>query len=281
MAKKYEYTKEEMLGRLKEEYDGYHFGEEMIDIYNPFSILNAFDRRSIEPYWSRTGNPEYLLRLLAHSQEKITDYVGKYYPLQEFIDYKADAERPLPMIYQSGYLTIKGWDRETNSFLLDYPNGEVRKSFLSEVAASYFVRTEGESIGSWIVKMQRSLNKGEIEETGKFLKSFLAGIPYCLHERSKEKDFQYTLYLIFKLLNGEIVEAEKEQSQGRVDCIVETRNYIYIFEFKLDGSAEEALKQIEERGYAKEYGADKRKLYRIGANFSSKTGTIEEWKVIE
>ena len=280
MAKKYEYTKEEMLGRLKEEYDGYHFGEEMIDIYNPFSILNAFDRRSIEPYWSRTGNPEYLLRLLAHSQEKITDYVGKYYPLQEFIDYKADAERPLPMIYQSGYLTIKGWDRETNSFLLDYPNGEVRKSFLSEVAASYFVRTEGESIGSWIVKMQRSLNKGEIEETGKFLKSFLAGIPYCLHERSKEKDFQYTLYLIFKLLNGEIVEAEKEQSQGRVDCIVETRNYIYIFEFKLDGSAEEALEQIEERGYAKEYGADKRKLYRIGANFSSKTGTIEEWKVV-
>ena len=280
MAERYEYTKEEMLGRLKEEYDGYHFGEEMIDIYNPFSILNAFDRRSIEPYWSRTGNPEYLLRLLAHSQEKITDYVGKYYPLQEFIDYKADAERPLPMIYQSGYLTIKGWDRETNSFLLDYPNGEVRKSFLSEVAASYFVRTEGESIGSWIVKMQRSLNKGEIEETGKLLRSFLAGIPYTLHEKEPERHFQYTLYLIFKLLNGEIVEAEKEQSQGRVDCIVETRNYIYIFEFKLDGSAEEALEQIEERGYAKEYGADKRKLYRIGANFSSKTGTIEEWKVL-
>ena len=104
------------------------------------------DRRSIEPYWSRTGNPEYLLRLLAKSERRITDYVGQYYPLQEFIDYKADAERPLPMIYQSGYLTIKGWDRETNSFLLDYPNGEVRSSGLSERRGKEVLFIRGGSI---------------------------------------------------------------------------------------------------------------------------------------
>ena len=138
MAESEDCTREEMLLKLKREYDGYHFGKKLIDIYNPFSILNAFDNKSIESYWPRSANSEYLLRLLAHSQEKIIDYVGKYYSLREFIDYKADVERPLPMIYQSGYLTIKGWKRKTDRFLLDFPNPEVKNSFLADIADSYF-----------------------------------------------------------------------------------------------------------------------------------------------
>ena len=138
MAESEDCTREEMLLKLKREYDGYHFGKKLIDIYNPFSILNAFDNKSIESYWPRSANSEYLLRLLAHSQEKIIDYVGKYYSLREFIDYKEDVERPLPMIYQSGYLTIKGWKRKTDRFLLDFPNPEVKNSFLADIADSYF-----------------------------------------------------------------------------------------------------------------------------------------------
>ena len=129
--------------------------------------------------------------------------------------------------------------------------------------------------------MQDALEEGGAEEMGKLLRSFLAGIPYRLHEKEPERHFQYTLYLIFQLLSSYLVYAEKEQSEGRVDCVVETDKFIYLFEFKLDGSAEEALDQIEERDYSKEYEMDTRKLYRIGANFSSKSGTIEEWEVIE
>ena len=278
MAESEKCTREEMLLRLKEEYDGYHFGKKLTDIYNPFSILNAFKGKSIEPYWTRTGNPEYLLRLLAKSEKRITDYVGNYYAVQDFIDYKADVEQPLPMIYQSGYLTIKDWNPTYQMFLLDYPNQEVKNSFISELAESYLGRKQ--SWNTWIGNLRRMLDEGRAEEVGESLKGFLAGVPYALREQSKEKHFQYTFYLILRMLDARMVQAEKMQSQGRVDCVVERDKFIYLFEFKLDGSAEEALKQIEERGYAKEYTGDKRKLFRIGANFSSKTGTIEEWKIV-
>ena len=278
MAESEKCTREEMLLRLKEEYDGYHFGKKLTDIYNPFSILNAFKGKSIEPYWTRTGNPEYLLRLLAKSEKRITDYVGNYYAVQDFIDYKADVEQPLPMIYQSGYLTIKDWNPTYQMFLLDYPNQEVKNSFISELAESYLGRKQ--SWNTWIGNLRRMLDEGRAEEVGESLKGFLAGVPYALREQNKEKHFQYTFYLILRMLDARMVQAEKMQSQGRVDCVVERDKFIYLFEFKLDGSAEEALKQIEEKGYAKEYTGDKRKLFRIGANFSSKTGTIEEWKVV-
>ena len=196
------------------------------------------------------------------------------------------------MIYQSGYLTIKDWNPTYQMFLLDYPNQEVKNSFISELAESYLGRKQ--SWNTWIGNLRRMLDEGRAEEVGESLKGFLAGVPYALREQSKEKHFQYTFYLILRMLDARMVQAEKMQSQGRVDCVVErdkfiylfefkldgSAEFIYLFEFKLDGSAEEALKQIEEKGYAKEYTGDKRKLFRIGANFSSKTGTIEEWKIV-
>ena len=273
-------TYEEICGRLKEMYDGYHFTHNSKGMYNPFSLLLAFDRNEFKSYWFETGTPTYLVELLKKHHYDLHRMAHEETDEQVLNSIDSESTNPIPVIYQSGYLTIKGWKRNTDRFLLDFPNNEVKNSFLSELARSYFKSSKGSSVGTWIIRLQDALEEGGAEELGKLLRSFLAGIPYTLHEKEPERHFQYTLYLIFKLLNGEIVEAEKEQSQGRVDCIVETRNYIYIFEFKLDGSAEEALEQIEERGYAKEYGADQRKLYRIGANFSSKTGTIEEWKVV-
>ena len=254
----------------------------MTDIYNPFSLLNAFATLEISDYWFKSGTPSYLIRLLSHSDENMNDITGKYYAPKEFIDYKADVEQPLPMIYQSGYLTIKEFDIRRNMFLLDYPNNEVKDGFLSLVAAKYF--NTRESVDSWTRDAAFQLEDGKLDDFRTGLTSFLASIPYTMrrkeNERERERYFHYTFYLIMRLISVYTVYTEKVQSHGRVDCIVETPDYVYIFEFKLGGKAEEALSQIEEKGYAREYESDSRKLYKIGAVFSSETGTIEDWQCI-
>ena len=281
MAVRYKTTEEGMKYKLKRKFDGYHFSPNMLDIYNPFSILNAFGKNRLDDYWFRTGSPTYLVRLLTHFDENINEIVNKYYPVNSFIDYKADKEAPLPMIYQSGYLTIKDWDMETNSYLLDFPNDEVKHGFLTMLATSYLKPSE--STDAWVVQVVKVMKEGYCKELENLLTSFFASIPYTQRrkddEREKERYFQYTFYLVLRMISCFTVFIEKQQSEGRVDCVVETQNYIYIFEFKRDGLAEEALKQIEDMGYAREYAADGRKIYQIGCNFSSKTGTIDGWKM--
>lgn len=137
LAQKYKYTEEEMKAFLKKQYDGYHFGENLIDIYNPFSILNAFSAQKVDDYWFRSGTPSYLVRLLNHTQENMNELTNRYYTTQQFIDYKADIEMPLPMIYQSGYLTVKDCNLRRNTYLLDFPNDEVKNGFLTLIAANY------------------------------------------------------------------------------------------------------------------------------------------------
>ena len=281
MAVEYQCTPEEMRLRLKQQYDGYHFSKRLTDIYNPFSLLNALDRMSVDNYWFSTGTPTYLIRLLSHFKENMNELTGKYYPPEEFIDYKADVERPLPMIYQSGYLTVKAYDRDFNTFLLDFPNNEVKNGFLTMLSAAYLQPKE--ETGGWIRSLVVALRQGDVERVHTLFTSFLSSIPYTMRrkedEAERERYFQYTFYLILRLVSVYTVYVEKVQSQGRVDCVLETADYVYIFEFKLDDTAEEALRQIEEKGYAREYAADSRKLYCIGAGFSSETGTIGDWAV--
>ena len=273
-------TEEEIRQKLKRHYDGYHFGEGMTDIYNPFSLLNAFYNSKIRDYWFASGTPSYLIRLMNHFHEGIDELTNKFYLPDEFINYKADVEYPLPMIYQSGYLTIKDYDKESNLFLLDFPNNEVKSGFLAMVATNYLQCTT--PMESWMVKAVFALRRGQLEEFRKMLTSFLASIPYSMrrkeNERERERYFHYTFYLLLRLMSVYTVLTEKEQSEGRVDCIVETTKYVYIFEFKLDGTAAEALQQIDTKGYARPYEADARQVYKIGVNFSSETGTIEEWE---
>lgn len=137
MAIEYKCSPEEMKSRLKQQYDGYHFSDRMTDIYNPFSLLNALDSKRVYDYWFRSGTPTYLIRLLTHFNENLNELTGKYYRPEEFVDYKADIEKPLPMIYQSGYLTIKDYNMRMNKFLLDFPNNEVKNGFLTMLATSY------------------------------------------------------------------------------------------------------------------------------------------------
>lgn len=272
-------TDEEMKQLLKKHYDGYHFSEQMTDIYNPFSILNAFDAKKIRDFWFATGTPTYLIRLMNHFHEGIDQLTGKYYSLDAFINYKADVEYPLPMIYQSGYLTIKSFEKDLGLFLLDFPNNEVKEGFLTMVTSNY-LRCEP-TLGSWVRQAVFALRKGELDSFRKQLTSFLASIPYSMRRKEnqpeRERYFQYTFYLLLRLMSVYTVYVEKEQSEGRVDCIVETPNFVYIFEFKLDGTAQKALQQIEDKGYARPYEADARTVYKIGANFSSETGTINDW----
>ena len=268
---------EETVERLKKKYDGYHFGRKMIDIFNPFSILNCFNTLELRNFWFASGTPTYLVRLLAHSNENINELVGKYYDASQFIDYKADVEQPLPMIYQSGYLTIKDCNIEDNTYLLDLPNEEVRNGFINTVASRYFANITQNT--SWVLDVTDCLRKGDTAKFEKLMTALLSSTTYRFQRKQDqmecERYFQYTFYLIVKMLGFYSTVAEKETSEGRIDCVVECPGYVYIIEFKLNGSAEAALKQIDDKGYAKPYAADNRKVIALGINFSSEKGTID------
>ena len=285
MAEVMECSEDEMKLKLKKQYDGYHFSKNLnLDIYNPFSIIKAFDKMEMESYWYESGTPTYLVKLMEGHNVNMQKLTGRSYERKYFIDYRADREDPLAMLYQSGYLTIKGYDREYNEYFLDFPNDEVRKGFVTLTANSFFGKTEDDP-ENWIKNLDRMLKRCDLDGVRKAFKSFLSSIPYEANKDERAKDFEthfsYTFYLIFRMLSCYTTLIEKQNSKGRADIIIETDNDIFIFEFKLDGSAEEALKQIEEQQYAVPYLDDKRTVHKIGVNISSESRTVEEWLVAE
>ncbi len=282
MAEKRKCSKEEMYIRLKKQYDGYHFSEEMTDIFNPFSLLNALNARKLDDYWFASGTPTYLMRLLDRSKTDLQEIVSRQYERNYFMDYKADVEDPLAMIYQSGYLTIKGYDETRGQYRLDFPNNEVRNGFVTLLANNYCGRRNDPK--NLVLDINDMLKECRLDDVHDALSSFFASIPYNANYQERawsyESHYHYTLYLIFRLLSCYTTLTEKANSRGRADVIVETNDYVYIFEFKLDGTAAEALKQIEDKGYAEPYAADNRKLFKIGVGFSSEKKNITEWEVI-
>ena len=273
----------ETKSQLKQRYDGYHFSKGMTDIYNPFSLLNTFKSEDARDYWFASGTPSYLMRLLAHSNEDIQGIIARSYEAQEFVDYRATVEAPVPMIYQSGYLTIKGYNREDDEYKLDFPNHEVASGFLTLLASGYFQTPTQPN--SWANKLKKALHHGKPEDFHNLLDDFLASIPYSVREsngeKSHERQFQYTVYLIMRLIGScrNTVYHEKATSKGRADCVIETPRYVYIFEYKLDRPAAEAMAQISDHGYAEPYAHDSRAVYAIACSFSSETGTISDWMV--
>ena len=279
LAKTMQKTVEETKLLLKRRYDGYHFSERMIDVYNPFSILNTFAKLKMNDYWFTSGTPTYLVRLLGNSQEDIMSFTTGEHAPDEFLNYKADKARPLPMIFQAGYLTVKGYDQEFGMYRLDYPNNEVKQGIITLLANNY-LSPDGQA-SSWVQKMVRALREADLEQVCRLFTAFLAETPYSMRPKKDRKDrelyFHYTFYLLMRLISCYTVYTEKQLSEGRADCIVETPRHVYIFEFKLDGTAQEALCQIRDRGYYRAYAADPRPIHQIGASFSSKTGTIDDW----
>ena len=275
-------TEEETIAKLKRKYDGYHFSKQMNDIFNPFSILNCMAKNDFQDYWFASGTPTYLMRLMADNQDNINELVGKEYTAPQFVDYKATKQSPLPMLYQSGYLTIKDYNKRRDIYLLDFPNEEVRNGMISLLSSDYF--RQKDKYTTWLNDVSDSLEAGNLDRFQQQLTAFLANISYRFQrkqdERECERHFQYTFYLIMQMLGRYNTYVERETSQGRIDCVLECPDYVYIFEFKLNSSASAALAQIEEKGYAQPYSADRRKLYKVGISFSSETGTINDFDYI-
>ena len=284
MADNYACSVDEMKEILKKQYDGYHFSEKMLDIYNPFSIINAFDLNRIDDYWYRSGTPTYLAKLLEGHHVNMQKLTARAYKTEYFMDYRADAEDPLAMLYQSGYLTIKGYDMRRRMYKLDYPNDEVRRGFVSLMANSYFHTKEVDN-ENWIIQIDDMLRDCDLDGVRDAFTAFLASIPYEANKDERAKDFEthfsYTFYIINRLLGCYTTLIEKQNSKGRADIIIETDNDIFIFEFKLDKSAAEALEQIEEMQYALPYQGDKRQVHKIGVNISSTSRTVDEWVVVD
>ena len=270
-------TVEETYAALRENYDGYHFCEENLPgIYNPFSLLNAFANRKIDYYWFETGTPTYLIELLKKHQYNLSGIEKEEVVNDVLNSVDIASTNPLPVIYQSGYLTIKGYDPEFELYQLGFPNKEVRQGFVRFLIPSY---TNVDAVGSGfeISRFVRSLREGDIEGFMERLQSFLSACPYEL-EPEQERHFQSVMFILTALC-GYHVEIESHTNKGRMDMTVKTKDYIYIFEFKFNKSAEGALAQIVEKGYADPYRFDGRTIMKIGVNFSSACRNIDRWIV--
>lgn len=270
-------SKEECYEQLKKQYDGYHFSKSGVGIYNPFSLLNALDSQDFGDYWFASGTPTFLVETMKRNHydlERLTceDATADLLGSLDSID-----TNPIPLVYQSGYLTIKGYDPRFMTYRLGFPNEEVERGFSRFLFRYYTPASQGRD--SFIKNFVMAIEAGQIEKFMSLLETLFAGQDYQL-AGDAELYFHNAVALIFKMV-GFYTDTERHTSDGRMDMVVQTADYIYLFEFKLDKSADEALAQIEEKQYALPFANDPRKLYKIGVNFSSETRRIESWKVVE
>ena len=276
LADKQKMTYEEVCSELKECYDGYHFVENSIGIYNPFSLLNTFYKMKFGSYWFETGTPTYLVELLKKSNYNLQRITHEETDADVLNSIDSTSRNPIPVIYQSGYLTIKGFDKEFGTYRLGFPNREVEEGFVKYLLPFY---TNIDAIESpfQIRKFVAEVRSGDYDAFFRRLQSFFADTPYEL-VRDLELHYQNVLFIVFKLI-GFYVKAEYHTSQGRIDLVLQTDHFIYVMEFKLEGTAEEALQQINDKHYAQAFAADKRQIFKIGINFSNETRNIEKWIV--
>lgn len=273
-----EQSKEEAYETLRQRYDGYHFCPNASGMYNPFSVLLALQKREYGSFWFSTGTPTYLVQLMKEADLNPYALSGYEASASELDSIQISVDNPIAVLYQSGYLTIKGYDSRFKVYTLDYPNDEVKEGFVNFLVP-YYTYSKSVNHATIIGLFVKSLERGDAEHFMELLQSFMAGIPYEL-VRNLEVHFQNMIYIIIKLM-GLYVQAEYRTSCGRIDLLIATEKYIYVIELKLDGSAEEALAQINEKDYALPFTADGRKVIKIGANITSATRNIERWVVGE
>ncbi|MCD8183375.1 MAG: ATP-binding protein [Bacteroides sp.] len=277
IAEKNGFPFQDIVAEMAKQYDGYHFHPDGAGMFNPFSVLNALSALEFGSYWFQTGTPTYLVNLLKESNYDLRLLMdGVEVTSSAFSEYRAEANNPLPMIYQSGYLTIKGYDKEVKLYTLAFPNDEVRYGFLNFLVPYYTDVTDDET-GFHIAKFVRELRAGDVDAFMKRLKVFFEGIPYELSDET-ERHYQTIFYIVFTLM-GQFIQAEVHSARGRADAVVKTKEYIFVFEFKLNGSVEEALKQIEEKSYPLPFALDGRSLVKVGVNFSKETRNIDSYIV--
>lgn len=267
-------TKEEAYLELKRRYDGYHFCANTPGMYNPFSVLLTLKNANYGSYWFSTGTPTYLVELMKEVNLNPADLTGYEAGASELDCIQAKVDNPIAVLYQSGYLTIKGYDKDVRLYSLDFPNEEVKEGFVNFLMPYYTPISETES-PAFIGKFVREVKAGKVDDFMRRLKALMADTPYELI-RDLENHYQNVMYIITKLM-GLYIQAEYRTSRGRIDLLIGTDKYVYIIELKLDGSAEEALSQINAKDYALPFSVDGREVVKIGANVTSETRNLERW----
>ena len=271
-------TKEECYERMKIDFDGYYFNEYTKEgIYNPFSVLNTLDSRVFRDYWFETGTPSFLVYQLKKTGYPLDAMTTEELSTDTLNSIDIMDENPLPLLYQSGYLTLKSYDREFNTYILGFPNREVEQGFIKYLVPFYMPKSQEKSRFS-VAQFVKDVRGGDAEGFMRRLEAFFANGDYQVMGDT-EKYFQNTLYVFFRLL-GFYVDVERHTTDGRMDILLQTPDYIYIMELKVNQTADVALQQIEDKGYAQPFTDDPRRLFKIGINFSTRTKRFDDWKVV-
>ena len=287
MAEAFGCTPEEMHSKLKSKYDGYRFTMKSEEIYNPYSLMNAFGDKMLQNYWFSSGTPSYLIRQMQHFRTDIMGMENIEAPATAFDRPTEAMDDALPLLYQSGYLTIKGYDRDADSYFLAIPNNEVRVGFVEGLLPTYVgLRGSDVQVG-FAMKFWRALKRNDIAQAIEDMKAFLAGVPYVEGFKKKlaevsnyEGFYEYTFYLIFNMLNV-YARTQVKCAGGKIDFVVKMPDTVYVFELKVGGTAQEALDQINSRGYALPYATDSRRVVKVGVQFDRDTMTVGEYLVEE
>jgi hypothetical protein len=268
-------TYEGACEHLKRMYDGYHFNEDSVGVYNPFSLINVLSKQRYDSYWYSTGTPTFLVELLKSKNITLRNLENSEAVAEDFDRSTDTLTDPMPVLYQSGYLTIKGY--QDSIYTLGYPNDEVRYGFLRSLLPSFTGQTPIESSMS-LIAMKRALDTGDINACMSRLRSFVASIPYEL-KSDNETRFETIFYILFRLM-GQFVQTQLKTAAGRADVVITNKEYVYVFELKVDATPDEALAQIDDKGYGIAYEADGRQVVKVGVCYDKATRGITEWKAV-
>ena len=267
---------DETFERLKRKYDGYHFSKNSEDVYNPFSLIKALASGDISDYWFDSGTPTYIIKLLQKYNVGLRDLTGQDAGVSDFDVSPENMTTALPLLYQSGYLTIKHYEPMIDLYTLGYPNEEVRTGMVRSLAANYLTPAEGTN-SSFVIKFVKAVIADDMEQALTLMRAYLAGVSYRLSNKT-ERDVQTIFYLVFSLI-GSFIKVEGKSAHGRADVVITLPSVVYVMELKFDGSADAALRQIDEKGYLIPYTADGKRLVKVGVNYSSEERTITEWRI--
>ena len=281
MAKVQNISKEECITALKAQYDGYRFHHNGVNVYNPFSLINALCDKEFNAYWFETGTPTFLIKMIRENHFDVRRFSDKtiYADERTLKDYTGDSLDLITLLYQSGYLTIKEYNAKRRRYTLAFPNDEVKYAFLESLIPAYMPAAVMGN-GSDIFTLEEYIEHGNLDGVRNILTALFASIPYTSADTTFEHYFQTVIYLVFTLL-GKFALCEMHMFSGRIDCKVETDHFVYLFEFKRNESAKKALQQIYDQSYALPFAADNRKLYKIGVSFDLEKRALSDWKVEE
>ena len=280
LAKSQELTREETIAELKENYDGYHFSAKSPDVFNPFSLLNCFATKEFGAYWFSSGTPTYLINMMRKFNVAPAN-LGKMYAKASSFDAPTENMTAItPLLYQSGYLTIKGYDKFSKLYTLDLPNKEIKVGLFESLLPNYLEGMFAQNGDVAIAQMSVLIRHDDMDGALRLLQTFLGTVPYC-NVTNHEGHYQQMLFIIFSLLTGYVVDVEVHTPKGRVDIVMLTHTRLYVIELKLDKNAQAALGQINLKNYAQRFALCGLPITKVGINFDSTTGNIEDWLIEE